>query len=93
MASGDNSSDESESMRPLIAALVTLVFSVPLYFILPGMKGSLSGIGTKLPEHLEILIALSDTFVNYYYVLLPLIFGCFLLITSLVVPPTGKRCQ
>lgn len=80
-------------MRPLIAALLTLLLSFPLYFILPGMKGSLSGIGTELPKYLEILIALSDTFVNYYYVLLPLIFGCFLLITSLVVPPSGRRRQ
>lgn len=80
-------------MRIIIAGLLTVLTFVPIYFFVPRLKGSISGTGTDLPKHLEILIALSDTFVNYYYVLLPLVFGFFLLITSFVVPPADKRRQ
>ena len=78
-------------MRLFVAGLLTVLTFIPMYFFVPRMKASLSGFGTSLPKHMEILIALSDTFVNYYYVLLPFTFVTFFGLAALVTPENSKR--
>lgn len=80
-------------MRLFIAGALTALVCVPLYVSVPRMKGSLSGVGTSLPKYMEVLIALSDTFVNYYYVMAPLVFVFFFVIALLVIPGKSKRNQ
>jgi len=50
------------------------------------MFSQFEGHGTSVPKSLEIVIALSNIFVNYFYVLLPILFFSLRFVIGLVVP-------
>jgi type II secretory pathway component PulF len=77
-------------MRDYIAGILTALVFLALYFVVPGMFSRFKGHGTSVPKSLEIVILLSDTFVNYFYVLLPLLFFTLRFVIGLVVPDSGK---
>jgi type II secretory pathway component PulF len=78
-------------MRTIIAGFLTLLIFVPLYFIVPRMKMDLEGFGTTVPKRVEVLIALSDTFVNYFYVLVPVLFVTFWFLAGPLMSETKDK--
>jgi type II secretory pathway component PulF len=78
-------------MRVYIAGFLTALIFIPVYFVVPRMKHQYEGFGTELPKYLEVIIALSNTCVNYFYIVLPLLFFSFRFLAGLVVSDrTGK---
>jgi len=78
-------------MRMCVAGFLTLVVSVALHFVVPKMKMKYMGYGTELPKSGELLIALSDTFVNYFYVLIPLLFFMFQFFVGFFIPEPERK--
>jgi type II secretory pathway component PulF len=79
------------TMRAFIAGFLTLVTFVTLYILVPKLKASCIGLGTTLPKHIEFLIVVSNICVNYFYVLIPLLFVKFLYLIGLVGPGTNRK--
>lgn len=78
-------------MRMFAAGFLTLIVSIGFYFIVPRMTMTYIGYGTDLPKWQEILIALSDTFVNFFYILIPLLFFLFQFLTGFFISePVNK---
>jgi type II secretory pathway component PulF len=80
-------------MRTFIAGFLTLLIFLPLYYIVPRMKMDLEGFGTSVPKRIEVLILVSDTFVNYFYVLLPVLFMTLLYLLTLVLPASDEKAE
>ncbi|NQV26398.1 MAG: hypothetical protein HQ518_18745 [Rhodopirellula sp.] len=77
-------------MRDYIAGFLTALVFVVLYFVVSGMKSRFEGFGTELPKSLEIVIILADTSVNYFYVVLPLLFFALRFLLGLVITDDGS---
>lgn len=53
-------------MRDYIAGILTALVFLAFYFVVPGMFSRYGGYGTSVPKSLEVVIALSNIFTNYY---------------------------
>lgn len=84
-------------MRNYIAGCLTALVFIVLYFVVSGFKSRLEGFGMEMPKYLKVGIALSDTFVNFYYVFLPLLFFMLRFLVGLIIAdsdtPTGSGPQ
>lgn len=59
----------------VIMTVFVLIFAVIMIFIIPGLVEVLLSAGKELPLLTKVIIALSDFFVHYWYILLLIVFG------------------
>ena len=59
----------------VIMVIFVLIFVVIMIFVIPGLVEVLKGTGQELPLATRIVIAISDFFVTYWYVVLALLFA------------------
>ena len=77
-------------MRDYIAGILTALVFLALYFVVPSMFSQFEELGTSVPKSLVIVFALSNMFVKYFYVLLPILFFSLRFAIGLVLPDNGN---
>ena len=53
----------------IVSAVVLLVVSFLMIYLLPQLLPFIKSVGTEIPTHTLVLLAISDAFVNYWYVI------------------------
>ena len=53
----------------IVSVVVLLVVSFLMIYLLPQLIPFIKSVGTEIPTHTKILLAVSDVFVNYWYVI------------------------
>jgi MSHA biogenesis protein MshG len=74
----------------VLFVLATVLLSV-VYFIIPKLKTLLASLGTDLPPITKIVVATSDFFVSYWYLVVAIGFVAFALYKRAVTSEKGKR--
>lgn len=72
-------------MRSYIAGVLTALTFVLVYFFAGRMRHQLDGFGTEIPKYMEVLIALSNITVHYFYVFLPVLFFFFKFVAGIFI--------
>ena len=67
----------------ILVVVMSGVIALMMLFVVPQMTGFLKNQGFELPFYSRALIAVSDVFVNYWYLLMGVPVVCFILLTVL----------
>lgn len=87
-----NSKVKSAMLYPIImVCFVTIMLGVMFVFVIPKMQAIFEGAELKLPWYTEVVIGLSALIVNYWYVLLVVIFGSYILFRNWKNSEAGSK--
>lgn len=77
----------------ILGSIVILVTLFMMIYLVPKMVGFIKNMGQELPLHTQVLIAISNFFVDYWYVVLglPLIAGILVIIAVRSNPKAQRR--
>ena len=75
----------------VILVIFILIFAVIMIFVIPGLVEVLRSAGQELPIATQIIITISDFFVNYWYIILLVLVGGAILIINFLKTKTGKE--
>ena len=76
-----------------ILGAIGVVVVIMLVFVMPQMSGMFAEFGVDLPLPTKVLVALSDFFVNYGWILFLGLFALGIFIWKYVKTPTGRRIK
>jgi len=74
----------------VILVIFILIFAVIMIFVVPGLVEVLEGTGQELPIATQIIIAVSDFFVSYWYMVLAIFLGIVAFFIQFPKTPLGK---
>lgn len=87
-----NSKVKSAMLYPIIMVVfVTIMLGVMFVFVIPKMQAIFEGAELKLPWYTEMVIGISGLIVNYWYILLIVIFGSVVLFRNWKNSESGSK--
>jgi len=75
----------------IVLFVMSVVTGVIVYFVIPKLKEFLNSLHTDLPPVTQFVVAVSDAFVSYWYLLAAAGFGIYWAFKKYVSTPAGKR--